>query len=87
MIKNLILLKRATGIKEANCSTCAYLGWEGDGPEYNGNWAVCDNPQKKHVSNLKTFPFKSDQKCWKPEFWHSKFADEVKTGEDEEERQ
>lgn len=34
--------------------------------------------------NLKSFPFKKEMPCWLPYFWHSKFAKEIKTGEDSE---
>lgn len=76
--------KQTVGISQANCETCAYLGSDGDGYEYNGTWPVCDNPKRQHVNNLRSFPFKAEQKCWLPNFWQSKYASEINTGEDEE---
>ena len=77
-------LKLATGISCANCETCARLSREDDGnyPEQAISWSVCT--KRQHVSNLKNFPFKTEQNCWEPEFWHSKFAGMIKTGEHEE---
>ena len=41
-------------------------------------------PFFEHYENLKTFPFKTEQKCWEPEFWHSMFTDNIKNGEHDE---
>ena len=76
------LLKEKLGINNANCETCAYLGSEGDGPEYNGTWPVCNKFER--MGYLKSFPFKKEMKCWHPEFWRSKFAKMIKNGTDEE---
>jgi hypothetical protein len=65
-------LKQAVGVECANCLTCAHLGNEGDGYEYNGTWSVCNKFDR--YSYLKPFPFKTEQKCWEPEFWNSKFT-------------
>ena len=70
-----LCLKEQTGISTANCETCIHLGSDGDGYEYNGTWPVCD--ERATMSNLKSFPFKAEQNCWRPHFWHSKFADEI----------
>ena len=75
-------LKTRLGIKTANCETCTYLGSDGDGPEYNGNWPVCNKIDR--MGYLKSFPFKKEMKCWEPEFWHSKFAEMIKTGSKKE---
>ena len=77
-------IKQATGIETANCETCHFLGGDGDGYEYNGTWPVCCNLKRKGVDNLTSFPFKTEQKCWVPEFWQSKFCMMIKHGEDEE---
>lgn len=77
-------IKKATGIKNANCDTCLWLGSDGDGYEYNGTWPICENPDMANVNNLKSFPFKKDMKCWQPEFWASKFPDMIKKGTPEE---
>lgn len=77
-------IKRAVGITDASCNTCIHIDDVGDGYEYGGSSYVCDKPGRMHVSNLKGFPFQTDQECWVPNFWHSKFADRIKTGEDEE---
>lgn len=70
-------LKERVGIKCANCSTCAYLGSDDDGgePEYSVSWPVCE--KFDHYQYLKPFPFKTEQKCWVPEFWASKFTSTI----------
>lgn len=75
-------IKIAVGIEKANCSTCAYLGSESDGgePEYSQSWSVCR--QFPRYEFLKPFPFKTEQKCWVPEFWHSKHTSMI-DGSDE----
>ncbi len=65
-------IKIAVGIEKANCQTCKNVGSEGDGYEYNGEWSVCRKFPRYEF--LKPFPFKTEQKCWEPEFWHSKFT-------------
>jgi hypothetical protein len=65
-------LKEKLGIEAANCRTCCHFEDVGDGPEYNGSWLACGKIER--MSNLKSFPFKKDMKCWEPEFWCSKFA-------------
>ena len=77
-------IKMATGIETANCDTCLHIGSEDDGnyPEYSVSLPVCR--KHEHYSNLKSFPFKTEQKCWEPNFWHSKFPDMIKIGEHEE---
>ena len=75
-------IKEIMGIKIANCSTCRFLGSEGDGPEYNGSWPVCD--QLTRMSNLNTFPFQKEMKCWEPGFWQTKYPNLIKDGTDEE---
>ena len=69
-------IKTATGIDVANCSTCSWLGSDGDGDEYNGTWPVCNKTER--MSNLSSFPFKKEMKCWEPEFWASKFSNMVR---------
>lgn len=75
-------LKEAAGVTTANCESCCHLGSEGDGPEYNGSWPVCDKIER--YGFLKSFPFKKEMPCWYPEFWASKFSEEIRTGSDEE---
>jgi len=77
-------MKERVGIECANCKSCAYLGYEEDGgyPESNISWPSCEKFERYQY--LKPFPFKTEQKCWEPEFWYSKFADEIKTREDTE---
>lgn len=77
-------IKIATGIETANCSSCAYLGRESDGgePEYSVSWPVCEKfPRYEY---LKSFPFKKEMACWHPDFWDSKFANEIRTADNEE---
>lgn len=81
-VERLIMLKRVTDIETANCSTCSYLGSDGDGPEYNGSWPICDKIDR--MGYLKSFPFKKEMKCWEPNFWFSKFASMIKNGTDDE---
>lgn len=71
-------LKKAVGIEVANCSTCAHLSGVGDDVYI----PFCEK-YPTH-SNLKTFPFKREQKCWSPEFWLSKYSAEILTGSREE---
>jgi hypothetical protein len=73
-------MKEAVGIPTANCLTCSHLGSEDDGgyPEYAVSWSVCR--KFKRYEFLKPFPFKTEQKCWEPEFWHSKFTKLIKSG-------
>jgi len=79
-IANINEVKDITGIQCANCSTCKSLGYEGDGSEYAPSWPVCrEFPAYEH---LKSFPFKKEMKCWYPDFWHSIFANQIKTPED-----
>lgn len=75
-------MKSRLGIKCANCSTCMHLGSDSDGgePEYSVNWQVCYKFDRYH--HLKPFPFKTEQKCWEPDFWASKFT-EIVNGSDE----
>jgi len=77
-------LRDATGISCSNCSTCAHQGTDNDGgePENSTSWPVCD--QFEQYQYLKSFPFKKEMPCWEPEFWHSKFTDQLKTGSDQE---
>lgn len=77
-------MKARLGIDKANCGTCCHLGSEDDGnyPEFAISWPVCHKYEQ--IANLKGFPFKGEAKCWEPEFWASKFADDIKTGEHDE---
>ncbi len=77
-------IKLNIGIDLANCLSCAHLGSEDDGnyPEMAISWYVCEKFNRYQY--LKSFPFKTEQKCWEPEFWHSKFTEMITTGEQEE---
>lgn len=78
-------MKEVTGITDASCQTCPYIDDVSDGWEYGQEpYYVCSHPKHKHKSNLKGFPFKTDQICWVPQFWASKFSGMIRTGEDEE---
>lgn len=70
-----LIIKQATGIETANCQSCCYLGGTCDGgePEFSVSWPTCHKFERYQY--LKPFPFKTEQKCWEPDFWHSKFAD------------
>lgn len=75
-------IKIAVGIEKANCNSCAYLGSECDGgePEYSQSWPVCRKfPLYEY---LKPFPFRTEQKCWEPNFWHSKFTELIDGSDD-----
>lgn len=47
----------------ASCVHCTYCTDESDGPEYGPLWSACKKEGKKHMSNLKGFPFRTAQKC------------------------
>ena len=66
-------LKAATGIDCANCETCAHLGTDGDGGL--NSWLVCEKEGHERYQYLKPFPFRTEQRCWEPCFWSSKFSD------------
>ena len=69
-------LKEAVGIETASCASCRHLGSDGDGDEVNyRSWPVCDKVPR--FNNLLSFPFRKEMTCWRPNFWHSKFADEI----------
>lgn len=74
-------LKNILCCEIANCSTCAAFRHESDG-EYGEIFCgyYCDNedrPGNERLTNLKSFPFKKEQRCWQPDFWQTKFADEI----------
>ena len=77
-------MKERVGIERANCASCAYRGSDDNGgsPEYSVSWAICEKFERYQY--LKPFPFTTEQKCWEPDFWHSKFVHEIKTAEDAE---
>ena len=68
------LIKERLGIDKANCHSCIYLGSDNDGgePEYSVSWPVCTKFERYQY--LKPFPFNTEQKCWQPDFWQSKFT-------------
>lgn len=45
----------------ASCMHCSHCSDDSDGPEYGPAYWVCE--KKEHMSNLKSFPFKTAQKC------------------------
>ena len=47
----------------ASCDHCMHCRDQSDGPEYGPAWYACEHPEKTHMSNLKSFPFKTAQKC------------------------
>lgn len=51
----------------ASCEHCAHCFDDSDGPEYGPAWYVC--VERPHMSNLKSFPFKTSQKCCELAFW------------------
>ncbi len=75
-------LKERVGISCANCSTGMHLGSDdcGGEPEYSVSWPVCNKFDRYQY--LKPFPFKTEQKCWEPDFWASKFTNTI-NGTDE----
>lgn len=70
-------MKAAVGIARANCESCVHLGCESDGgePEYAVAWPACDKVARYQY--LKSFPFKKEMGCWEPNFWYSKFAEQL----------
>lgn len=69
-----LLPKDGTG----SCGTCMHLGSDGDGPEYNGSWPVCNKVER--YTYLKSFPFKKPMACHRLGFWHSPWSDLVGIG-------
>lgn len=47
----------------ASCNNCTWCMDESDGPEYGPPWYACEKPGREFVSNLKSLPFKTPQKC------------------------
>ena len=45
----------------ASCVHCKHCEDVSDGPEYGPSYYECN--KKPHISNLKSFPFKTPQKC------------------------
>lgn len=74
--------KSLFGVEKANCETCQFLGSDGDGYGYNGTWPICD--WRYEYSNLKSFPFKKEMKCWVPNFWCSRCAELIDDTEESE---
>ncbi len=66
-------LKLVLDIPNAHCQTCVHYeeDWDGENCQiYCGSYCHNENrPNHEALSNLKSFPFKSDQSCWHPEFW------------------
>ena len=77
------VLKKVTGIKRANCSTCKHLKHESDGDFGEFKWVECS--KFHNYSNLKSFPFKKEMSCWEPGFWSSKFWEPAGTHYDHKE--
>ena len=77
-------IKKQLGIEISNCETCMWLGTEDDGnyPEHAISWRVCH--EFEQYQYLKSFPFEKEMDCWEPEFWHSKFAADMKEGTHDE---
>lgn len=67
-----------------NCKNCDFFGSEGDGPEYNGSWPVCnltycnENIENEEDDNTNKvgFPFETEQACHVPAFWQYVALDE-----------
>ena len=47
----------------ASCENCTHCMDQSDGPEYGPQWYACEHPEKGYMSNLKGFPFKTQQGC------------------------
>ena len=47
----------------ASCENCSHCSDLSDGYEYGGPFYGCEKVGKKHMGNLKGFPFKTPQKC------------------------
>ena len=77
-----LCLKEATGIDKANCETCSFQGFDcaGSDDPQEPTWPICT--KHPHFENLKSFPFKKERNCWRPEFWHSKFVDRINGDEE-----
>ncbi len=55
----------------ASCINCKYIDDVSDGWEYGPAWYVCDKKGREHVSNLKSFPFRTSQSCCELSFLHT----------------
>jgi len=73
-------VQAAVGIKCACCETCRHLSSDNDGaePESSVSWPTCGKVERYQY--LKSFPFKKTMPCWQPDFWASKFANQIRTG-------
>ena len=47
-----------------SCANCQYNEDVSDGPEYGCPYYACTKEGKEHMSNLKSWPFKTPQKCF-----------------------
>jgi hypothetical protein len=47
----------------ASCLRCAYLDDVSDSEEYGSPIYQCTKDGRRHVSNMKSFPFNTPQKC------------------------
>lgn len=53
---------------ERNCLSCQHLSSDDDGSDYPSySWPVCD--RFENYSNLKSFPFKKEMKCFVLSYW------------------
>ena len=79
-------VKEGLGMDRLSCLECedAENDTDGEYGEIDNGW-ICWNEKRRHVANLKSFPFKTDQKCCCPRFWRTKFANLIK-GRDIEDR-
>jgi|GEM_PF-5308500 hypothetical protein len=57
-------LKQFAGVDWASCQTCMHLRHESDGDYGEYQWLECG--KHENYSNLKSFPFKKEMKCWAP---------------------
>jgi len=68
-------IKEELGIEACSCLLCCHIynPQEEVIREIDHNWC-CGKKGRKFISNLKYFPFKTDQKCFSPCFWHTRFS-------------
>lgn len=80
-------IKKELGLEDCSCLSCCHCRHETDGDYGEIDWGWrCDKEGREFVSNLKSFPFKKNQECFFPEFWLTRFAENI-NGEDKHDNQ
>lgn len=88
MGENQEVMKAAMGVDRANCEACCHYERAYTSHEYPLDYdpPACHKKGREHVGNLKSFPFQTEQKCFEPDFWWTKYAEEI-NGDDEHDKE